>query len=148
MPRGLRATVVCLIALIASLLLVGIVSATVSRHLVQVAPAMLVLGAAARRKEWTTEAALPIFLFWIVIMILIWLWLLGLASIVNGHFTPAEIALTLVIGVCCLWGTVAALRRPTSAPLVSRVLAFAVFSAMQIAAMWLSLRAPFSQDAG
>jgi hypothetical protein len=49
-------------------------------------------------------AALPCFLFWLTIMVFIWLFLLGWARIVSGHFFPTEIAMTLVVGLASLVG--------------------------------------------
>ncbi len=148
MSSQLRPSALCLIGLILSLLLVGIVSGTLPRHLVQVSPAALVLTAVALRARWTAHAALPIFVFWIAIMILIWLYLLRLATIVTGHFTPVEIALTLVIGACSVRGILAALRASKGTSLASRILMFAVFAAMQMGAMWLSFREPFAHRPG
>jgi hypothetical protein len=39
----------------------------------------------------------PLSIFWLAIMVFIWLFLLGWARIVSGHFFPTEIA--IVIGV-------------------------------------------------
>lgn len=80
----------CLAGVIASLLLVGLVSATPVRHTIQVIPAAIALAAVARRATWATYAALPVFIFWLAVTLAIWLWLLGIARIVTGRFTPAE----------------------------------------------------------
>jgi hypothetical protein len=45
-----------------------------------------------RRSGWIKWAALPCFFFWLMLMILIWLFLLGWARIVSGTFSPTEIA--------------------------------------------------------
>lgn len=138
MPQEVRTCALCLICLIVSLLLVGIVSSTLPIHLIQVVPAAVVLAAIAGRSKWATQAALPIFLSWIAIMILIWLWLLGLARIVTGHFTPAEIMLTLVIGACSIRGAVAAARASSGGNLMSRIGMFVLFAGLQMGAMRLS----------
>jgi hypothetical protein len=49
---------------------------------------------------------LPLYLFWLIIMVLIWLYLLGWSRVVTGHFSPIEIAMTLVIGIASLVGLV------------------------------------------
>jgi hypothetical protein len=43
-------------------------------------------------------------------MVLIWLFLLGWAHVISGHFSPVEIAMTLIVGVAsaigfviCVW---------------------------------------------
>ena len=141
MPASERMMCVCLLGVVVSLLLVGVVSGTVVRHLVQVAPACLALAAIRPgRASWGTQAAQPIFIFWFFIMGLIWLFLLGVSRIVTGHFTLAEIALTLVIGACCAWGMVTSLGTGGRAGWAQRVLAFGGFLLLQIAAMWLSTR--------
>ena len=123
-----------------SLLLVGLVSHTPIRHLIQVSPAGIALATIRFRAPWAAYAALPVFLFWLLIMVAIWLFLLGLANLVTGTFSPAEIALTVVIGASCAWGTVASLRTPVSTGWIPRSSAAAAFAAMQVAAMWFSLR--------
>jgi len=146
MSRNTWVIASCLLGIILSLLLVGIISATLLRHVVQVIPAAVALVAVARRALWGPHAALPLFIFWLLIMLAIWLWLLGIARIVTGRFTPAEIVLTVVIGTCCAGGIVASLRTPTTTSRTWRLLMFAMFVAFQIGAMWLSLRQPFSHD--
>lgn len=127
-----------------SLLLVGLVSHTPIRHLIQVSPAVVALSTLLLRAPWAAFAALPVFLFWLLIMVAIWLFLLGIANIVNGTFSAAEIGLTIAIGASCAWGMVASIRAPKSAGLMPRVIAIAVFAALQAGAMWLSLRPGFA----
>src|SRR5512135_3914432 len=93
----LRAIACCCLLIIAALMVVGVVSHGVLRHIVQTAPlwAGIVLG--FRRSQFAKWAALPSFFFWLTCMVLIWLFLLGWAHVVSGHFTPIEIAMTLVV---------------------------------------------------
>ena len=123
-----------------SLLLVGVVSDTFIRHLIQIVPAAVVLLAVVRRAPWVPFAALAVFIFWLAIMVLIWLWLLGLASIVTGEFSSVEVTLTVCIGLCCLVGIPASLRNGRSASWRREILGFGASFALQVAAMWLSLR--------
>ena len=67
-PSTRRAVRSCLIALAPALLLVGVVSGTVLRHIVQIVPIVMALGVLARRAAWGAYAALPIFAFWILAM--------------------------------------------------------------------------------
>jgi hypothetical protein len=87
-----------------ALLAVGFVSHTPVRHLIQILPLLIALAGAVRGARWAAGAAHPMFVFWLLLMTLIWCTLLGLPSLITGQFTPAEIALTLVIGVSCVWG--------------------------------------------
>jgi len=146
MSRNTLVIAICLVGIILSLLLVGVVSATLLRHVIQIAPVVAALVAVARRAKWETHAALPIFIFWFIIMVLIWLYLLGIARIVSGRFTPAEIVSTVIIGVCCLCGVASSLRTPTTASRTLRILMFVIFAALQVGAMWLSLSPFISHD--
>lgn len=125
---------------IVSLLLVGVVSHTPVRHAVQVAPVAIVLGLALARPGWARFAAVAVLVFWLLIMVLIWLYLAGIAHIISGHFTVVEVALTLVIGVASAGGLVAAFRAGDSSGWPVRLAAFTAAAALQVGAMWLSLQ--------
>ena len=142
--RPQHAVVACLASVAVSLILVGLVSATLIRHLIQILPVVAALGAVARQPRWGAYAAMAVCLFWLAIMTLIWLYLLGIARIVGGHFSAAEIVLTLVIGVSSIWGIVAAARVRPAAGLAARAVALLAFAALQIGAMWVSLLQPFA----
>src|SRR2546425_875969 len=96
--------------LIGSLLLVGLVSPPPVRHVIQAAPACVVLLLAARRTAWARFAVLPIYVVWLALMVCIWLFLLGIARVISGHFTPVEVVLTLAIGASCVAGLLGARR--------------------------------------
>ena len=87
----------CLIGLALALLTVGIVSGTLLRHVVQIVPIAVVLIILRRNPALGAYAALPIFIFWIAIAILIWRFLLGLSGFASGHYTAIEIACTVVM---------------------------------------------------
>jgi hypothetical protein len=110
MSANAKLVAICLGAVILSLLLVGAVSSTLLRHAVQVIPLVLALVAVTRRSDWAGYLALPVFLFWFIIMFLIWLFLLGIARIASGHYSATEIALALVMAIACLAGFAPALR--------------------------------------
>ena len=125
-----------------ALVVVGIVSDTLLRHVIQIVPLVVALGLLARYSAWGVSAAAPLFAFWFLVMGAIWLFLLGVARIFTGTFTVAEIALTVVIGVACLFGLGTASRRGPTIPAGARIGTIAVFAVMQFAAMWLSVQ-PF-----
>jgi hypothetical protein len=139
MPLSLKSVAGALLATVIALVVVGFVSGTPLRHLIQILPALIAFGFVALREPWAAFGALPIFCFWLMIMSLIWLYLLGIANVVTGTFTPVEIVLTIAIGASSVWGILAALRVPRSAGRLERVLATTVFGSLQIGAMWLSL---------
>jgi hypothetical protein len=94
----------CCVTMIAALYVIGLASGTGLRHVVQTLPLWLgaILGyLGARMAGWV---ALPLFLIWLALMILIWLYLLGWAQVIQGNFAPTEIAMTLLVGVSSILG--------------------------------------------
>lgn len=140
MTRSGRVVVVCLAGVILSLLLVGVVSRTLLRHIVQISPVAVALLLTARIRGAAHAAAGAIFLFWLAIMVFIWLFLLGVATIVSGTFTTAEVALTISIGICCLAGLPASFAEARGSGILRRIAFLVVFAALQFGAMWLSLQ--------
>jgi hypothetical protein len=141
-PDSERLLAIACAVLTVALLLVGLVSRTPLRHALQATPPALAALLAWRRVRWAPCCALAVSLFWLFIMTLIWLFLLGLARVVSGHFSVAEIALTLVIGASSVVASVAALRARPPAGLAARAVGFVVFALLQAGALWLSLQ-PF-----
>jgi hypothetical protein len=133
-----------LAGLIVALLAVGVVSHLLVRHVIQVTPAVIAAVFVARAGRAARYAALPIFVFWLLIMTAIWLFLLGIARVVTGTFTPAETALTVAIGIFSLWGIVAVLRRPRARPLPA-IIYFLAFAALQLAGLWMSMQPAFAR---
>jgi hypothetical protein len=134
MPRQVGLISVCVIA---SLSVVGIASGTELRHAIQSIPLLLVVGLAARRAQAARPLALPMFVFWLGIMMLIWLYLLDWVPIASGDFSGPEIAMTIVVGCASIGGIVAAARGwrfATGAPL------FVLGAALQVVAFWGSLQ--------
>ena len=129
----------CMAGLVAALIVVGVVSGTVLRHMVQIVPALAALVLVSRRPAIGAYAALPIFMFWILIVILIWLFLAGLSRIANGHYTIVEIISTVVMAVCCVQGVARAAPLGRPAPIAARLVTLIAFALLQVAAMWISL---------
>ena len=78
-------------------------------------------------------------------MIAIWLFLLGWARIVTGHFFPTEVAMTIVIGIASLAG-LATIARWRTAMRPARAAALVVASAaLQILAFRISLLPSIAQ---
>ena len=137
-------TAAALIGVVVSLLLVGVVSGTMLRHVVQIAPVVAAILVVIIRPQWTRYAAAPVLLFWLFIMVLIWLFLLGLARVVTGQYTPVEVVLTLTIGIACSVGLWAVLRSASRVPGWFGLAVFLTFAALQVGAMWLSLQPAFA----
>lgn len=116
---------ICSLAIIAALVLgVGLGSHLVLRHVVQTLPLWVAVSLGFRRRRTAGWAGLPAFLFWLVLMIFIWLYLLGISRILSGHFTPLEIAMTIVVGIASAAGIWASVRLRS---LVSAWAAAAIF---------------------
>jgi hypothetical protein len=137
-PRSASATAAWLLVVALALIAVGIVSATLLRHVVQIAPLVLAAAIAAVRPRWAACIAAPLFAHWLLVMIAIWLFLLGVARIFTGTFSPAEVVLTIVIGGAALLGLVSCYRRRHDIPSFPAICGTAVFAFLQFAAMWLS----------
>ncbi len=100
----------CLAIILALVLGVGLASNLVLRHLVQTAPlwAGVVLG--FRRSRATSWVGLPLFVFWLLLMGLIWSYLLGISNLLSGHFSPIEIAMTIIVGSASVAGIASFIR--------------------------------------
>src|SRR4029078_12058102 len=93
-----RRVACCALVGIFALYIVGYVSHGVLRHIVQNARLWIIVIAGFRNSDLTKWVALPCFVLWLVLMSLIWLFLLGIAHVISGTFSPIEVAMTLVVG--------------------------------------------------
>ncbi len=127
----------CSLLILVALYVVGAVSHGSLRHEVQTLPLWAPIVAGFNRRGFARWCALPCFLFWLVIMVLIWLFLLGWAHVVSGHFSPIEIAMTVLIGLASASGATLSLARARwSLSGFALIVAFAV---LQILAFRISL---------
>lgn len=106
----------CLVGIAISLLIVGVLSDTFARHVVQVIPVLLALGLVLQRPAIGAYVATGVFVLWAFVMALIWLYLLGLPSLTEGTFSAGEVVLTIVIAACSAWGMRRALREEHGTP--------------------------------
>jgi len=139
-----RVVSVCLAGLAVALLVVGFVSGTSLRHVVQILPIIVAAGVLMRRPDWGAYAAAPIFLFWIFIVVLIWLFLLGLSQIASGHYTVTEILSTVFMAGFSVTGIVKSIQLGKTLRPTGRVLAVSLFGVLQVAAMWVSFLKPIA----
>jgi hypothetical protein len=130
----------CSLALLAALILgVGIPNHMVLRHIVQTLPAWAVVILGIRRSRVVSWIGLPIFVFWLGLMSLIWLYLLGLSHLVSGNFTTWEISMTIAVGVMCIIGIGASLTFRSSLPTIGKAGLFVAVALLQ----FLCLRVSF-----
>ncbi len=137
--NGSRVVGWCALAIILSLYVVGAVSHGVIRHSVQTAPILVAVWLGMKRSDWAKWAAFPSFLFWLAIAVIIWCFLLGWTQLINGTFSPIEIAMTIVFAGACLVGMVASLLCRTAVGWAGGIGLFVVFAFLQ----WLAFRISF-----
>jgi hypothetical protein len=129
----------CSLAILVALYVVGAVSHGSLRHEVQTLPLWFPIVLGFRQREFAKWCALPCLIFWLAVVVFIWLFLLGWARVVTGHFSPVEIAMTIIIGAAGLTGLFTAARWRTSVrPLTATAVAI-LFAALQLLAFRLSL---------
>ena len=133
----------CCLAMIVGLWIVGIASGEIVRHLIQTLPIWIGVILGFRNSQWTKSAALPFFIFWLAIMTLIWLFLLGWSRIVRGHYSPTEIAMTIVIGAAAFLGIIFCARMKSQIKFIHAAAAFALTALAQYIAMYVSLLPQF-----
>jgi hypothetical protein len=138
----------CCVAVIAALYVVGFVSQTELRLVVQTLPLWVgaILGyLGVRMARWV---ALPLFLIWLILMSLIWLYLLGWANVIHGHFSPVEIAMTLIVGmivgISSLAGIVGCVPGIQSAGLLAGRGVFLLSATSQVAMLYVSFLPKFA----
>ena len=143
MRRHRNTVIACLAGVGAALLIVGFVSGTLIRHVVQIVPVVTALAVARERPAWGSHVAWPVLGWWLFMMVLIWLYLAGAPMFFEGDFTLTEIVLTGPIGLFCALGLLACMRIESTTSITDRLLAVAVFGAFRFAMMWVSFLPPF-----
>jgi hypothetical protein len=143
-----------LLLLIIGLLLMGWACKMFVPYAILAVPAFIAFVFAWRRNPIGIYGALPIFLFWLVTLILMWMHMLHHdASLVRslpmiGHyvvhnFSIPAIVLSCIMGLFVVWGFFGSFLEGNGGNPASRLIGFVVFSAAQIAALWISLQ-PFA----
>jgi len=132
-------TGICCAAIIAALYVVGLVSGTSLRHVVQTAPIWIGVVLGFRGSALARWIALPFFLFWLAIVVIIWLFLLNIAHWVNGTFTPPEVAMTVVMACASIGGIVTAVRGGKRTSAMAAIGMFVLGAVLQFATFWVSM---------
>jgi hypothetical protein len=141
-----KAIALCVLVQMAALIVVGLVSDGLARHVLQTSPSWIVAALALHESSRAKWAALPVFVFWLAIMSLIWLYLLGIAHIITGNFGNTEVAMTLVVMATSVLGIFAALSARSDVAWWRAAIIIVAVAAVQVGAMALSLRPPISSD--
>ena len=124
--------------MMAALLVVGLVSHGIVRHIVQTSPYWIAIVLGCRGSLWSKWAALPCFALWLLLMINIWMTLLGLPHLMGGTFSPTEIAMTVVVGLAAAAGIVAAVRIRTQVRAWSAFAVMLLVLVLEVAALRVS----------
>ncbi len=138
MASASKVTAWCCLATRIALYIVGAVSHTSLRHEVQTLPLWFPIVLGFRQRDFAKWSALPCLIVWLVIMVLIWLFLLGWARVVTGHFSPIEITMTLIIGVACVTGLIVSFRWRTAVNSLVALGIAVLFAILQLAALRIS----------
>ncbi len=139
----MRTVRLCLVSVAFTLVLIGVVSGTPVRYVIQVLPIALALRLLARSPgSLGAYAAVALFLHWMLAMILIWLSLLGLSELVGGQYAPIEVVLTMFVAFFCSVGIVRGVRAGSLLGRTRRIATVAVFWVVQAVAMAVSFLEP------
>lgn len=136
----------CALAALVALYIVGFANREVLRHAVQTLPLWFSIVMGLRQREITKWCALPCFIIWLMLMSVIWLFLLGLTTVISGHFTPIEILLTLIIGTASITGSIAAFRLRTRMSWAKGLSIAVIFAIFQMVALRLSFLPSILKD--
>lgn len=137
MKNDLKAIGSCCLVVLVALYIVGAVSHGSLRHEVQTLPLWFGIVLGFNRKEMARWCAFPCLLFWLFCMVLIWLFLLGWTRLISGHFSPIEVAMTVIVGLSSAVGAWLCLRRPRWT--VAGVAMSLSFGILQITAFRISM---------
>jgi hypothetical protein len=88
----------CVVILLA-LYVVGVVRHGVLRNVVQTLPLWIPIVLGFRGNEFAKWSALPCLVIWLAAMMIVWLFLFRWMYVQSWHFSPTEIAMTLIVGV-------------------------------------------------
>src|SRR5437879_13391584 len=83
----------CFIVILALVVGVGLVTNLVVRHIVQTLPLWFGVAFGFRRSQATGWIALPFFLCWLALMVIIWLYLLGVELIMTASVAALELVI-------------------------------------------------------
>jgi uncharacterized membrane protein YuzA (DUF378 family) len=127
-----------LIIILALVLGVGFAIGLVLRHVVQTAPLWIVVVLGATRSRSTGWIGLPLFVFWLMLMVFIWLYLFDIVRVITGRFTPIEVAMTIIVGIASLAGILMFARFPSGLSALRAGSLFAVMALLQWACFRIS----------
>ena len=135
---------ICASTAAAALIVVGIASGGIARHVLQTLLFWPAIAFGVRDSPHARWTAAPLLLFWFLIMALIWAYLLHWSTIASGDYGIIEIAMTVVVGIAALIGFAACVADPLR-PRRLWLLSLPLFL-VQYLVMMISFRPPFTDD--
>jgi hypothetical protein len=139
MPKEPKWIALCCLAILLALYAVGALRHGVVRHVLQTLPLWIPIVLGFRGNEFAKWSALPCLIIWLAAMMIVWLFLFRWSNIQWWRFSPAEIAMTFIVGLASAAGFGIALHwRTTVRPFLAGAVVL-IFSALQFLAVWASL---------
>jgi hypothetical protein len=123
----------------------GLGEPPVLRHVVQTALFWFGVILGFRHSQAAGWSTLPLFLFWAALMTCIWLYLLGISSLLSGHFSALEIAMTVVFGIASLFGIAMFVRLKSSLSWATRLIVLFLGMSIQIVCFRVSFLPAIAQ---
>jgi len=139
MPREPKWLAFCCLAILVALYIVGALRHSVLRNVLQTLPLWVPIVLGFRGSESAKWSALPCLIIWLAAMMIVWLLLYRWVYVQSWHFSPAEIAMTFIVGVASAAGLGIALQWRTAVRPISAGAVALLFGALQFFAIWASL---------
>lgn len=129
----------CCLAILLALYVAGTLRQAVLRNALQTLPLWVPIVLGFRGNEFAKWSALPCLTIWLAAMMVVWLFFFRWAYVLSWHFSPGEIAMSVIVGVASAAGMGIAYRwRTTVRPLSAGAVAL-LFGGLQFLALWASL---------
>jgi hypothetical protein len=139
MPKEPKWLAFCCLAILLALYIVGALRHSGLRNVLQTLPLWVPVVLGFRGSEFAKWSALPCLVIWLAAMMIIWLLVYRWAYVQSWHFSPAEIAMTLIVAVASAAGLAISLRWRTAVRPFSAAAVALLFGALQFLAIWASL---------
>jgi hypothetical protein len=138
---NLRRAAWCCIALIAILWFVGVISSEILRHFIQTLPLWIGIALTLRGNVLGKWAMLGFLAVWFLLMTLIWITLLGFLhwKAIQGHFSAAELVMTLLIACVSLLAALFCMKAKGRAGPFAAGGIFLAALIVQVGALWVSV---------
>jgi hypothetical protein len=139
MPKEPKWLAFCCLAILLALYVVGVLRHGVLRNVLQTLPLWVPIVLGFRGSEFAKWSALPCLIIWLAAMMIVWLLVFRWVYVQSWHFSPAEIAMTFVVGAAAAAGSGIAFHWRTKVrPFLAGTVAL-LFGALQFLAVWASL---------